>query len=105
MPRRWHAGSPRCTIPAYTRDQVLAFTDREVVRAAAMLVAWNDPQRARAFLLRMDELAPDPADRTLTARFALRVGLPDTAVFVARRMGRDGLDAARGRLADRRRAA
>jgi soluble lytic murein transglycosylase len=77
--------------PAYTRDQVLAFTDREVVRAAAMLVAWNDPHRARAFLLRMDELAPDPADRSLTARFALRLGLPDTAVFVARRMGRDGL--------------
>ncbi len=77
--------------PAYTRDQVLAFTDREVVRAAAMLVAWNDPHRARPFLLRMDELAPDPADRALTARFALRLGLPDTAVFVARRMGRDGL--------------
>jgi soluble lytic murein transglycosylase len=77
--------------PAYTRDQVLAFTDREVVRAAAMLVAWNDPHRARSFLMRMDELAPDPADRSLTARFALRLGLPDTAVFVARRMGRDGL--------------
>ncbi len=77
--------------PAYTRDQALAFTDREVVRAAAMLVAWNDPHRARAFLLRMDELAPDPADRSLTARLALRLGLPDTAVFVARRMGRDGL--------------
>ncbi len=77
--------------PAYTREQVLAFTDREVVRAAAMLVAWNDPHRARAFLLRMDELAPDTADRTLTARFALQVGLPDVAVSVARRMGRDGL--------------
>ena len=77
--------------PAYTRDQVLAFTDREVVRAAAMLVAWSDPHRARSFLIRMDELAPDPADRALTARFALRLGLPDTAVFVARRMGRDGL--------------
>jgi soluble lytic murein transglycosylase len=77
--------------PAYTRQQVLEFTDREVVRAAAMLIAWNDPHRARAFLLRIDELARDPADRTLTARFALQVGLPDTAVFVARRMGRDGL--------------
>lgn len=77
--------------PGYTRDQALNFTDRDVVRAAAMLVAWNDPHRARAFLLRMDELAPDPADRALTARFALLVGLPDTAVFVARRMGRDGL--------------
>ena len=39
----------------------------------------------------MDELAPDPADRTLTARLALGVGLPDAAVSVARRMGRDGL--------------
>jgi soluble lytic murein transglycosylase len=77
--------------PPYSREQVLAFTDREVVRAAAMLVAWNDPHRARAFLLRMDELAPDPADRALTARLALGLGLPDTAVFVARRMGRDGL--------------
>jgi len=77
--------------PPYARDQVLAFTGREVVRAAAMLVAWNDTRRARAFLMRMDELASDPADRALTARFALRVGLPDTAVFIARRMGRDGL--------------
>jgi soluble lytic murein transglycosylase len=77
--------------PPYTRDQVFAFTERELLRAAAMLVAWNDPRRARAFLLRIDELAPDPADRALTARFALRVGLPDTAVFIARRMGRDGL--------------
>ena len=77
--------------PAYTRDEVLAFTDHEVVRAAAMLAAWGDTHRARAFLLRMDELAADPADRALTARLALRLGLPDTAVFVARRMGRDGL--------------
>ena len=77
--------------PPYTRAQVLEFTDREVVRAAAMLVAWNDPHRARPFLMRMDELAPDPAERSLTARFALQVGLPDIAVFVARRMGRDGL--------------
>ena len=77
--------------PGYTRDEVLAFTDHEVVRAAAMLAAWGDPHRARAFLLRMDDLAADPADRALTARLALRLGLPDTAVFVARRMGRDGL--------------
>jgi soluble lytic murein transglycosylase len=77
--------------PAWTRDTVLAFTGHEVVRAAAWLVAWGDPHRARVFLLRMDELAPDPADRALTAALALRVGLPDMAVFIARRMGRDGL--------------
>jgi soluble lytic murein transglycosylase len=77
--------------PAWTRDAVFAFTGHEVVRAAAWLVAWGDPYRARAFLLRMDELAPDPADRSLTAALALRVGQPDMAVTIARRMGRDGL--------------
>ena len=77
--------------PAWTRDTALGFTGHEVVRAAAWLAAWGDPYRARAFLLRMDELAPDPADRTLAAALALRVGLPETAVSIARRMGRDGL--------------
>ncbi len=77
--------------PGATRDQVLDFTDREVVRAAVMLVAWGEPRRAHAFILRMDELAPDVGDRALTARLATALGMPDMAVFVARRMGRDGL--------------
>ena len=77
--------------PAWTQETALAFTGHEVVRAAAWLVAWGDPQRARAFLTRMDELAPIPAERALTAAFGLYVGLPDAAVFVARRMGRDGI--------------
>jgi soluble lytic murein transglycosylase len=69
----------------------LAFTGHEVVRAAAWLVAWGDTERARGFLQRMDELAPIPAERALTAAFALQLGMPDSAVAVARRMGRDGL--------------
>ncbi len=77
--------------PTWTQDSALAFTGHEVVRAAAWLVAWGDPQRARAFLTRMDELAPIVAERALTAAFAQYAGLPDGAVFVARRMGRDGL--------------
>jgi len=77
--------------PGWSQDAALAFTGHEVVRAAAWLVAWNDPQRARLFLLRMDELAPIPAERALTAALALRAGMPDSAVYVARRMGRDGL--------------
>ena len=77
--------------PTWSHEQVLNFTDREVVRAAALLVAWGEPRRAHSFILRMDELAPDPADRSLTARFALGLGMPDMAVFVARQMGRDGL--------------
>ncbi len=77
--------------PGATRDQVLDFTDREVVRAAVILVAWGEPRRAHAFILRMDDLAPDAGDRALTARLATALGMPDMAVFVARRMGRDGL--------------
>ena len=77
--------------PDWNRDTVLAFTGHEVVRAATWLVAWGDPARARPFLLRMDELAPNPAERALTAELALKVGLPDMAVFVARRLGRDGI--------------
>jgi soluble lytic murein transglycosylase len=77
--------------PAWTEDTALGFAGHEVLRAAAWLVAWGDNARARVFLQRMDELAPIPAERALTAAFATRVGLPDAAVAIARRMGRDGL--------------
>lgn len=76
--------------PPGTRDQALGLTQREVVRAAALLVAWGEPRRAEAFLLRMDELAPDLADRSLTAQLSLALRQPQTAVAIARRMGRDG---------------
>ncbi len=77
--------------PVWTRDAALAFTEHEVLRAAAWLIAWGDPARARGFLVRMDALAPMAADRALTAAFAIDAGMPDGAVFVARRMGRDGI--------------
>ena len=77
--------------PAWTQDTALGFAGHEVLRAAAWLIAWGDSQRARVFLTRMDELAPIPAERALTAAFAQYAGVPDAAVFVARRMGRDGL--------------
>ena len=77
--------------PSWTQDTALAYAGHEVVRAAAWLVAWGEPQRARVFLTRMDELAPIDAERALTAAFAQYAGLPDSAVFIARRMGRDGL--------------
>lgn len=77
--------------PAWTPDVAQAFTGHQVLRAAAWLIAWGEYQRARVFLLRMDELAPIPAERALTAAFALRAGVPDSAVFIARRMGRDGI--------------
>jgi soluble lytic murein transglycosylase len=76
--------------PEGTRDQAFGLTQREVVRAGALLVAWGEPRRAEAFLLRMDELAPDLPDRALTALLGQYLGQPQIAVAIARRMGRDG---------------
>ena len=56
-----------------------------------LLAAWGEPRRARPFLLRLDELAADPADRAMAARLAVGFGLPDAAVAIARRAGRDGV--------------
>lgn len=81
----------KLTDPEWTRDTALAFAGHEVLRAGAWLIAWGDPQRARVFLMRMDELAPITAERALTAAFAIHAGMPDGAVFIARRMGRDGI--------------
>ena len=53
----WPARIRSLRDPGWTRSEVLDFAGREVVRAAAMLVAWGEPHRAHAFLLRMDELA------------------------------------------------
>jgi soluble lytic murein transglycosylase len=76
--------------PPAASGQAFDLTQREVVRAAALLAAWGEPRRAETFLLRMDDLAPDLADRALTARLALFLGQPQAAVAIARRMGRDG---------------
>jgi soluble lytic murein transglycosylase len=77
--------------PAWDPDRALAFLGRETTRAAALLVAWGEPRRARAFLLRLDDLAPDEVDRVLDARLADGFGMPDLAVAIARRAGQDGL--------------
>jgi len=77
--------------PAGSVGRAAAFTKQELARAAAMLVAWGEPRRAKVFLQRLDEIADDDAGRALAARLALALGLPDQAVAIARRAGRDGL--------------
>ncbi len=76
--------------PAWSPDQALAFAGGELARAATRLVAWNEPRRAQAFLLALDDRAPDPTSRALAARLALSLGLPQDAVAAARLAGRDG---------------
>ena len=77
--------------PAWDNDRALVFLTHEGARAAVLLAAWGEPRRARAFIQRLDELAPDATERALAARLALGLGLPDQAVAVARRAGRDGV--------------
>lgn len=75
----------------WTADQALDFAGIEVVRAASLLTAWGEPRRAHAFLLGADAQAGAPRERALTAHLASGFGMPDMAVAIARRMGRDGL--------------
>jgi soluble lytic murein transglycosylase len=77
--------------PAWDPDRALAFVGRDLARAAALLVEWGEPRRARAFLLRLDDLAPDDVGRVLSARLAAGFGMPDLAVAIARRAGQEGL--------------
>jgi soluble lytic murein transglycosylase len=76
--------------PTFTGDEAWDFAAHELIRAAAIMVAWGEPGRARAFLLRMSEVAQSPAEQVLSARLALALGMPDAAVFIARRMGLEG---------------
>jgi len=76
--------------PAWTPDEALAFSGGELARAAELLVAWGEARRARAFLLRLGELAPDARTRSLVAALALRLAEPDVAVAAARLAGRAG---------------
>ncbi len=79
------------TDPAIPAEQAAAFVATDMVRAATMLVAWDDPHWARQFLLRQVQGADDPATFALAARTALRLGLPDVAVQTARLAGRHGV--------------
>jgi len=76
--------------PTWTADQALAFSGREQARAAVYLVAWGEPRRSAVFLLRLTELGEDPADLALAAKLATGFGMPESAVAIARRAGRDG---------------
>jgi soluble lytic murein transglycosylase len=76
--------------PPLDERRAMALAGREITRAAAWLARWGEQRRAQPFLLRLDEITPDPADHILVARLALALNMPETAVAVARRAGRDG---------------
>jgi soluble lytic murein transglycosylase len=61
-----------------------------MARAAVLLVAWGQGIHAKAFLGEADAQANDPAAHALAATLAVKLGLPDEAVAIARRSGREG---------------
>ena len=77
--------------PAWSGDDAAGFAQQELARAAVLVVAWGEPRRAKPFLLRLDEMAGAAGGRALAARFAAELGLPDQAIAIARRAGRDGV--------------
>ncbi|MBP0445738.1 lytic transglycosylase domain-containing protein [Roseomonas sp. SSH11] len=77
--------------PQPTEEARRLFLGRELASAAAALADLGDHRRARLFLLRMEELAADPADRVLIAQLGMSLGRPDHAVWIARRAGADGV--------------
>ncbi len=76
--------------PKATDAEAKGFAQSEFARAAATLVAWDDPKRAADFLLKLAQSPASGAVRGLVAQAALRENVPDVAVQTARLAGRDG---------------
>jgi soluble lytic murein transglycosylase len=76
--------------PPFTAQQTWNLLHNELVRAALTLISWGEQGHARAFLLQANDEANNPTDQALCARLALALGMPDTAVFIARRIGLEG---------------
>ncbi len=77
-------------VPRPSEAQARAFVNRELVRLVILLGEMGEGRRTRPFLLRLEELSPDNADRLMVARLATSIGRPDYAVWVARRGGAQG---------------
>lgn len=77
--------------PATTETQVQALSASELGRAARVLTGWGDVPRARAFVLRLGQLAVSKQDFAAAAALASRFGFADTQVQIARLAGRAGI--------------
>ncbi|GBQ91696.1 lytic transglycosylase [Gluconacetobacter johannae DSM 13595] len=76
--------------PVWTRADMARFEGSDLIQAAR-LAARQDVGHARDFILLQDARTDTPAGHALAAMLALRLGMPDVAVAVARRAGREGI--------------
>jgi soluble lytic murein transglycosylase len=75
------------TEPGFSAGDALNFALMELPRAAALLVQMNDPDDAQSFLNRLGQVAATDQTRELAAKLALGLGLPQSAVSIARTAG------------------
>ncbi|GAA0588503.1 transglycosylase SLT domain-containing protein [Craurococcus roseus] len=68
-----------------------AVAGAEIAAVPAALAEIGEGRRARAFFLRMEELAADAAEKAWVVRLVSRSGQADHAVWVARRAGAAGV--------------
>lgn len=90
-PQQLAARINAAALPDPPLEVAQAFGARELSRAVVTLADLGQSDRARMFLLRMEDVSPDANDRWLIARLAVLMGRPDHAVWVARRAGVDGV--------------
>ncbi|MBM9401704.1 transglycosylase SLT domain-containing protein [Gluconacetobacter azotocaptans] len=77
--------------PVWTRADMARFEGSDLIQAARLLAARQDMGHARDFILLQDARTDTPAGHALAAMLALRLGMPDVAVAIARRAGREGI--------------
>lgn len=73
--------------PSYTATDAIYFSLTELPHAAVLLMQMNDPNDAAIFLNRAAQEAIDNKTRTMDAKLALGLGLPQAAVSIARIAG------------------
>jgi soluble lytic murein transglycosylase len=76
--------------PNFTPSDAVTFAVMELPRAAVLLQQMGDNHDAGIFLNRLGQVALDDSTREMTARLALGMGLPQTAVAIARTAGING---------------
>ncbi len=76
--------------PAYSATDALYFSLTELPHAADLLMQMNDAHDAAIFLNRAAQEAVDGKTRVMDARLALGLGLPQSAVAIARSAGTAG---------------
>jgi soluble lytic murein transglycosylase len=80
------------TVPAPTAQQAAAFAKGELARIVQQLHEIDQADRAKAFLLRLVDLATTPAEHRLTAELAASLGRNDLMVATAKASRLDGVE-------------